>query len=317
MRVLFVDSDPQYINGMAEGLRQVGCDVLVLKTAAEEDLELAYELFRPHVLFTAGWNKIHTRDNLNNLGTFTKRHNLVHVYWATEDPRWTKKWSLPYIETTKPTHVFTIDPGSVSLYRKMGLVSAYITWACNPEYHRPVPPKEEYRCDIAVVATAGVSWRGFRRQSVRTLVKPLVENGYDVKIWGKRWDKLDPHLVGFSVPEKCLCGKLPYEETNAVYSSAKIVLGIQSYTGELTARTFEITAAGGFMLASDTPAIRKIFQPGKHLAVSGSEKETLKIVDYYLKHEAERKKIACRGRRLVTEKFTYRHRAKELLLSGG
>lgn len=315
MRILFVDRDPQYINGMAEGLRQAGCSVMVHRSGDLEELEAVYELFRPHVLFTAGWNSLHSKDNIKSLGEFTRRHNLVHVYWATEDPRWTKEWSLPYVKEAKPTHIFTIDPDSVPIYKKMGKVSAYIPWACNPKFHRPVSPKKEYRCDIAVVATAGVTWQGYRKHAVRMLIKPLVEKGYDIKIWGKRWDKLDSDIVGFTVPEKYICGKLPYEETNAVYSSAKIVLGIQSRVDDLTARTFEIMAAGGFMLAPDIPAIRKTFVPGKHLAVAGSEEETLKVVDYYLTHADERQRIAAQGRKFVTRNHTYYHRAKELLES--
>ena len=313
MRILFIDCDPQYINSLPYGFRKLGCDVLVMQSLNEEDLEVNYELFRPDVIFTAGWTKLHKRDNLKLLGEFTKKHKLLHCYWATEDPRWTKEWSIPYIEAAKPTHVFTIDPDSVSLYRRRGLVSAYLPWACNPEYHRPVQPKEEYRCDIALVATAGVTWQGFRRKAVRMLVKPLVEKGYDIKIWGKRWDKLNADLVGFTVPDCYLCGKLPYEETNAVYSSAKIVLGIQNRTDELNSRTFEIMSAGGFMLAPDTGAIRRNFEPDYHLAVSASEEETLKVVDYYLKNDGLRRKIARHGRELVTKKHTYYQRAKQVM----
>lgn len=313
MRILFVDCDPQYINGLPDGFRQLGCDVMVVKKVDRKDLQATYELFQPHVLFTAGWTKIHNRENLTILGDFVRDYKLIHGYWATEDPRWTDKWSIPYIEMAKPTHVFTIDPGSVSLYKKRGLIAEYIPWACNPKFHLPVEPKEDYRCDIAVVATAGVTWQGFRRDAVRILIKPLVEKGYNIKIWGKRWDVLDDKIVGFIVPKKYLQGKLPYGETNAVYSSAKIVLGIQNRVDELNSRTFEIMSAGGFMLAPDTEAIRRSFTPGKHLATSNSEQQTLEVVDYYLNNENLRKKVATNGRNLVTNYYTYVHRAKKIL----
>jgi Uncharacterized protein conserved in bacteria len=57
----------------------------------------------------------------------------------------------------------------------------------------------------------------------------------------------------------------------------------------------------------------KAFKHGKHLAVSRSEKETLRLVDYYLGHEEERKKIAWQGQREVYLKHTYRHRAFDML----
>ncbi|WP_031515100.1 CgeB family protein [Desulfofalx alkaliphila] len=319
MRILFVDCDPQYVNGLPSGLRQLGCDVMVLSSLEKDDFKLTFDLFQPHVLFTAGWTKLHTRTNLEMLGEYTVNKNIIHAYWATEDPRWTEKWSVPFVKRAKPTHVFTIDPDSVSLYQKMGLVASYLPWACNPEYHRPVPPKEEYKCDLAVVATAGITWQGFRRKAVKLLIKPLVEREYNIKIWGARWEQLNSDIVGFSVPDKYLCGKLPYHETNAVYSSAKIVLGIQNRTDELNSRTFEIMAAGGFMLAPDTEAIRAHFTPGQHLAVSGSEEQTIETVDYYLNNDALRHKVARQGRQKVITEHNYRNRAKEVLavLTGG
>lgn len=313
MRMLFLESDPQYINALPDGMKQLGCQVMVHDKIDALELETIYQLFRPDVVFTSGWGKLHSTKNLRLIGDFVQRKNLKHCYWATEDPRWTKEWSIPFVAASKPTHVVTIDPQSVAMYQSLGLVATYLPWACNPSYHRPDTPKEEYRCDIAVVATAGVTWSGYRLKAVQLLLKPLIEKGYNLKIWGKRWDEVDEKVLGFSVPHKYLQGPLPYEETNGVYSSAKIVLGIQNRNDELNSRTFEIMAAEGFMLAPDTPGIRKIFVPGKHLAVAGTEQQTLDQVDYYLKNEHQRRAIAQQGRKLVTEKYTYHHRAETVL----
>lgn len=313
MRILFLENDPQYVHALPDGFRELGCDVMVQGEVNEKELKLVHHLFNPDVIFTSGWGKLHTKDNLKLIGEYIKENNLTHCYWATEDPRWTKEWTMPYINAAKPTHIFTIDPDSVDMYRQKGYVSAYLPWACNPDYHHPMAPKEEYCCDIAVVATAGVTWNGYRKEAVNILMKPLVKHGYDIKIWGKRWDEQHECVLGFTVPKKFLQGKLPYEETNAVYSSAKIVLGIQNRVDELNSRTFEIMGAGGFMLAPDTEGIRKKFTPDTHLAVSGSEQQTLEVVDYYLKHDSKRKEIARKGRELVYDKHTYRDRAEEIL----
>ena len=89
-------------------------------------------------------------------------------------------------------------------------------------------------------------------------------------------------LIGFDVPSKMLRQKLPYLDTNDVYSSAKIVLGFQNTYTELTSRTFEVLAAQGFLLAPRTPAIEETFIPGKHIACSASPEETLELIDYFL-----------------------------------
>ncbi|GBF33458.1 hypothetical protein DCCM_2559 [Desulfocucumis palustris] len=315
MKIVFIESDPQYVLGLPWGFRKLGCQVKTLNDIREDTLAEIFDKYRPDLVVTAGWTKIHTRSNLELLGHMLNKYHVSHAYWSTEDPRWTDRWSLPYIKSTHPDYIFTIDKDSVNFFRELGHQAFYLNWGCNPDFHRPANPRKEYLCDIALVATAGVTWSSFRRDSARILLKPLVEKNYKVLIWGKRWDRLDPEIVGFNVDPGLLRGKLPYEETNHVYSSAKIVLGFQNLTTELTARTFEILGARGFLLAPATASVIKNFKNGKHLVISRSEKETLRLVDYYLGHEEERKKIAWQGQREVYLKHTYRHRALEMLKS--
>ena len=313
MKIIFIDSDPQYLLGLPWGFKKLGCKVKIIKEIREDSLAAIFKNYRPDLVFTAGWTKIHTRSNLELLGNLLKKYQIKHAYWATEDPRWTDSWSLPFIAATSPDYIFTIHRESVSLYRELGYRAYYLPWACNPDFHRHAVPRREYSCDIALVATAGVTWSSYRRDSARILLKPLVERNYNLLIWGKRWDRLDPGIVGFDVAADHLCGKLPYQETNHVYGSAKIILGFQNLTTELTSRTFEILGARGFMLAPATEALLYDFRPGKHLVVSRSEEETVRLVDYYLEHEEERMQISLQGQREVYARHTYRHRALEVL----
>jgi spore maturation protein CgeB len=314
VKILFIEIDPLYLLGLPQGFKKNGCEVKVLNDIVREELDAVVQEYQPDLLMTAGWTKIHTKQKLKILGDIIDEYGLNHVYWATEDPRWTDKWSIPYIQATKPRYIFTIHREAVPFYEGLGYPADYLPWACNPDFHRPVEPKEEYQCDIALVATAGVTWSSYRRDSAQLLLKPLVEHGYNVAIWGKRWDKLDRDIVGFSVDAGYLRGKLPYTETNEVYSSAKIVLGFQNLTTELTSRTYEILGAQAFMLAPATAAVLNHFQPGKHLAVTHSQEETMRLVDYYLRHEEERKSIAAEGRRAVcAEANTYFARAAQII----
>lgn len=314
MKILFIDVDPQYLLGLPVGFAKNGCEVKSVTDIVKEELEPLLDEYVPDLVVTAGWTKIHTDSKLNLLGEMIDKYHLKHAYWATEDPRWTTEWSLPYIKATKPAYIFTIDRESVALYKRLGFKAYYLPWACNPEFHQPAEPAEKYKCDIALVATAGVTWSSYRRDSARLLLKPLVERGYDVVIWGKRWDKFDPAIVGFDVAPRHLRGRLSYMETNRVYSSAKIVLGFQNVIPELTSRTYEILGARGFLLAPATTAVLEKFTPGKHLAVTQSEEDTLRLVDYYLKQENERKMIALQGQREVyAYQNTYTDRAAQIL----
>jgi spore maturation protein CgeB len=313
MKILFIEAAKQYLLGLPFGFYYEGCNVKLLQDIQENVLEKVLKEFKPDLVVTAGWTKIHTNEKLKILKRLLKKYRVKHAYWATEDPRWREKWSSYYIETTSPDYIFTIDRASIPYYKRLGYSAHYLPWACNPYFHKPGKRKDKYTCDIAVVASAGVKWESFRKNSVQILLKPLIEKGYNVAIWGKRWDKVDSKRIGFDVPSKLLRNKLPYLNTNDVYTSAKIVLGIQNTLTELTSRTFEVLGAGGFLLAPCTPAIRETFIPGKHLVCSRSARETLSIIDYFLKNENERKKIALAGQKEVYTKHTYRHRAKEIL----
>ncbi|MED4226517.1 glycosyltransferase [Neobacillus cucumis] len=313
LKILFIEAAKQYLLGLPSGFEKSGCTVKILTDIQEEELEKTLKEFKPDLAVTAGWTKIHTRVKLQLLHRLLKKYGVKHAYWATEDPRWREKWSLYYIETTHPDYIFTIDRDSVPYYQNLGYSAHHLTWACNPDFHKPGNKQEQYSCDIAVVATAGVTWSSYRKDSVQILLQPLLEKGYNVKIWGNRWEKVDPTIIGFDVPSKFLKQKLPYTETNDVYSTAKIVLGFQNTFTELNSRTFEVLASQGFLLTPHTPAVEELFIPKKHLVCSSSPKETLKLVDYYLTHEDERKSIAKLGQKEVYSKHTYTHRAKEIL----
>ena len=313
MKILFIESDQQYLLGLPVGLKNQGCKVKVIHNIIEEELDMILEECRPDLILTAGWTKLHTKTKLALLKKLAKKHKVKQAYWATEDPRWTDEWSLPYIEATGQDYIFTINRESISYYWKKGYRAYYLPWACNPEFHKPHLRDDQYKCDIAVVATAGVTWNSYRKKSVQLLLKPLIEKGYNIVIWGARWDKLDSNIVGFSVNADLLRGKLPYKKTNYVYSTAKIILGLQNNTNELTARTYEVLGARGFLLAPSTPAILKTFVPGKHLAVSQSPTETLQKASYYLAHDEERTSMATAGQAEVYAKHTYNHRAENII----
>lgn len=313
LKILFIEAAKQYLLGLPSGFEKNGCRVKIMTDIEEEELVRVLKEFEPDLAVTTGWTKIHTKAKLQILHRLLKKYDVKHAYWATEDPRWRQKWSYYYIETTHPDYIFTIDRASIPFYQNLGYSAHHLPWACNPDFHKPGGQRDQFSCDIAVVATAGVTWDSYRKNSVQILLKPLIEKEYDVLIWGARWDKLNPDLIGFDVPAKFLRQKLPYLDTNDVYSSAKIVLGFQNTFTELNSRTFEVLAAQGFLLAPHTPAIEETFIPGKHLACSASSEETLEKIDYFLKHEEERKNIALLGQKEVYSNHTYTHRAEEIL----
>jgi len=184
----------------------------------------------------------------------------------------------------------------------------------NQDIFKKVPSKPEYQHDIVLVAN-NYNWPAYeniQRKAIQDIVKPLIAAGYDIKIWGADWTN---PLLEYTIDEKFYGGSISYLETPYVYSSAKIVLGLQNVNTSLTqtsCRTFEIMGSGAFYLTAYTPSHEHYFTNHHHLVWSTSPNETLTLVDYYLKNDSERQAIARQGQTEVLNNHTYAHRINQM-----
>jgi spore maturation protein CgeB len=313
-RILFFAHDSKYTLGLPQGFSELNCPIYVLRDLNKHAIEKAVDQFRPDLLITTGWAyRRHKRKYIDELVEKSAKYNVKRLYWATEDPRWTQECSLKCIEIYKPDAVLTIHPKSVEIYQSMGIAAGYLDFGCSPEFNRYEPSSRKYTYDVALVGNGGKAWKSYRRDSVQILLRPLIERGYDLAIWGKRWDRFNEELMGFHIPKHMLKGELPYEETNKVYNSAKIILGLQNDQGMLTSRTFEVLGSGGFLLTVPTQAVNNMFINSFHLVCASSPEETVDLVDYFLKDVTARQWIAQNGQSEVYLKHTYKERASQIL----
>jgi spore maturation protein CgeB len=317
MNVLFLDVEPLYDDLLPTGLRQVGCNVRTLSEVLDGRLEQELATFTPDFILTLGWSWFPTPERLELIREVAQRHSIPVVAWMTEDPCWHEHYSVPYVQRLQPDLVLTICAEYVAKYEAMGLSAACLPFGYNHDLYQPVPPRFEYACDIAIVANFYTTQfeEMNRKRSLAALVTPLLERGYNMRIWGSNWDRA-PEFGLPSLPVGVWHGYLNHRETPAVYNSAKIVIGLQNefdFETNLTMRTCEVMGAGGFLLTSRTRAVERFFVHGKHLVMSGSPAETLELVDHYLRHPKEREQIAAHGQALVEAQHTYAHRALEVL----
>lgn len=313
-RILFFARNAKYTLGLPQGFRALNCPVFVLRDLRKDSIEKAMDRFRPDLLITTGWTyREHKRKHIDALMKKVAKHQVKHIYWATEDPRWTKECSFRSIEIFKPDGVLTIHPESVGKYRGLGIPAGHLDFGCNPEFNQVESPSSKYAYDVALVGNGGKAWKSYRKNSVEILLKPLVEKGYHMAIWGSRWDRFNEKLMGFKIPKDMIKEKLPYEETNKVYNSAKIIIGLQNDQGMLTSRTFEVLGSGGFLLTVPTPAVTNLFKNNVHLVCSSSPEDTVTLVDYFLQDAAAREEIAQNGRQEVYSHHTYQERAGQIL----
>nr|WP_302055911.1 glycosyltransferase [Paenibacillus sp. A3M_27_13] len=313
---MFLERGKLWSYGLPDGLRDLGHQVKASGPVEQGRLIRLLTSFKPDLLVSVGWGPDHTKAKQRMVRTTATQHQIPLVYWSTEDPNFTNVFTLPLLRWMKPDHTFTISEKTAKRFRKLGYSADYLDYAFHPKVHFRAKIKPKYRTDIAVVANAYPDVlrkypKLYRRQSLRILVRPLLKHGYRIDFYGRNWSRMKPFL-GRSIPKGSMKGYISYKKANQVFSSAKIVLGLQNYTDMLTQRTFETLGSEGFFLTSDTPAVRALLKPGRDVVVSSSPAQTLEKVRYYLKHEKEREQIRRSGRRAIA-KQNYTERAKFML----
>lgn len=232
------------------------------------------------------------------------------VYWAIDDPPDWRRMSLPLARGA--SLVLTPAQECVERYQKHGIKAKYFHFACNPLFHRPIEPLEDFSCDLLFVGNYYVSYPQ-RRIGIDTLLTPLLSSEYKLKVYGnEHWLKnTDSYILSPEVYR----GYLSYTDLPKAYSSAKIVLGINSVVDSptmMSMRIFEVLGCGAFLLTHWSPAIEKLFKNHVHLVWSHHPDETLELVRFYLNRDDLRHKIARKGQEEVYLNHTYQKRVREI-----
>jgi len=127
----------------------------------------------------------------------------------------------------------------------------------------------------------------------------LAQRGIDVKVWGNWPRKLRNKYPKLQVMEN---GLWDLDYAKAICSFDINLCFLRKGMRDLqTTRSIEIPACGGFMLAERTHEHLKLFKEGKEAAFFESREELLYNVNYYLRHDQERNRIAAAGRKRCIE----------------
>lgn len=131
------------------------------------------------------------------------------------------------------------------------------------------------------------------------------------------------HQVRLYAPEQAVdikyvanCGPVDYiTEMPLVFCHSKINLNmtLRSIHTGIPLRAMDIMGCGGFLLTNYQQDFLEYFEPGVDCAIYSNREELLKLADYYLAHEEERREIAMNGYRKVKKEHHYGKRIERLL----
>ncbi len=237
--------------------------------------------------------------------------NVPLAFWFVEDFRTIKYWDrvAPFYD-----YFFTIQRGE--FFEKLGSAGAknvaYIPQAAAPEVMRPAElsseDKEKYGSDI--------SFMGAGYKNRQEFFNGLLD--YDFKIWGTEWNLSTE--VGKRVQNENR--RMAPEEYSKVFNASKIninlhssslLAGIDPVGDFVNPRVFELAACGAFQLVDSRAELEPLMKAGEEIVTFSSQKDLRKKIDYYLKNDDEREKIASAGRKRVLEDHTFDRRLEDIL----
>ena len=193
----------------------------------------------------------------------------------------------------------TNAPTLVETYERLGVRSGVVPAATYEEFFRPVPPRDEYRCEVLVLGRAHPD----RIEPVRALVQH-----FDTHVYGEGWEEHGVPSRGLILGEDALA---------AINSAAVTVLFFLMGSGYPLVKVglFDFLAAGGFVMTNYYPRVEQFLRYGEEIAGFESTEELVAKVRHYLDHPAEAERIRRQGRARVLADYTWKAAWPRLLPS--
>jgi len=196
--------------------------------------------------------------------------------------------------------MYLTNRGEIPQYHEREVNAKFITGGCDPIAHRMVArPERLYQSDVAFIGRPNTPERA---ECMQVLAKK-----FDLKLWGSGWEKYGLSIAATDVYAS---------EYRKICAGAKIILGwnidptIDLYFSN---RTWYTLGCGGFLLTAYTPSLEELFGRGKELDWFETAEECCDKIEYYLRHNVERKKIARAGYQLAHNEYSYDRMVEKII----
>lgn len=228
-------------------------------------------------------------------------------------------WRQAYVSKWAPCFNFftTTDPNGVAKYAAAGLRHAiFVPFGVNQElFCRPITVKQDV--DISFVG----AWHPYREW----LLKKIRKQGYHVEVFGENWPNgiIDEagmiKLFQNSKISLNLSNSISYDIRYLFQSYKAIVNTLRSRKRyeQLKGRHFEIAACGAMQLSYYVEGLESLFQIGKEIAIYISPEDLLEKINYYLRDDVVRERVALAGYNRVLNEHTYGKRFAQVFKTMG
>ncbi|MEK6889282.1 MAG: glycosyltransferase [Nanoarchaeota archaeon] len=264
------------------------------KKKMEEKFISIVEKEKPDFIFIDSRGNEITLDFLEKIKRISKKTKILS-YTGDDDKDFgtLKRYHALFMDCT-----FTAQPHYLNKYKKDGVKNVLSIIGVNTEAFKPIKTKKIY--DVVFIGKAS-------RERVKT-IKFLVEKGVKVIVFGSLWN---------NYPEfKDICkGHINSNEMPNVINQTKISIGLSKNKHGVAAfkwRTFEIASCRAFSLVDYFEEYKKYFKINEEIVMFKDEEDLVEKINYYLKHEKEREKIAKNAYKRIIKDYDVYSEFKEI-----
>ena len=257
--------------------------------------------YKANIICADHWNA-----NSTARYTLVLRGTLPYFPYALPGKKFIQ-WNISHPDDVPITEYNLYDYvffASEKLYRKLSdrirPASDYLLQCTDPETMQAMPTVEK-RFELLFI--------GNSRGVYRKILADLLPTSHDLVVYGNGWDNIAP--VKPFVVEKYLDNTL----VGQAYHDAQILLNDHwedmRKEGIVSNRIFDALAAGAFVISDYMPEIDELFEGA--VVTYKTKEELQEKIDYYLGHADLRVELAEKGKRIVLEHHTFRHRVEKIL----
>lgn len=210
------------------------------------------------------------------------------------------------IVTTKSYHAAHLD-ALVGPARHVFLHHGYCP---NAHSRRHAPAAIPYRWDIGFVGNASPH----KAAHLTAVARAFPDQRFVVV--GHGWTglakhtPLAPYILGAQIFGDYFARAIEETRINLAIHHGEV--GPDKWQDLTSTRTFEIPAAGGFMLHVDNDEVRALYEPGREIDVFTGNEQLIERIGYYLANEGQRAAIAEAGHARCVPAYSLETRAREI-----
>ena len=252
-------------------------------------LREAVYCYHPDILFYAHYQDWVKHDVWKEISNELPTKTII---WLTDDhtdyERERPVWELFNL-------IVTTDRKGYEKRKKEGFNNVFLSqWACNHFLYKKLNLPKIY--DVSFVGQCYGEREGF--------VASLKKKGINVTTFGRGWEN---------------SSRVSQADIIKIYNQSKISLNLSlshdtpaGYIYTLKGRDFEAPGCGSLLLTRDAKEISEYFVPGEEIITYEDANDAAEKINYYLKNEDEREKIAKSGYERVMKEHTYEKRFLEI-----